>query len=131
MWLMSAPNFIVWLPRVQVIVSAYCQRFSSGKAARSRKVGAPNSMPFVRNTSGERPLSEVVGSPGSGGVLNSNSLSRPYWKRNSLRNVDVIVEAKRRFSESRFTKSLPKLLRAKVLVGCVWMPFGETQRRRL
>ena len=77
--LTSPPNLSVWLPLDQVIVSANWLRRSSGYEARSRNSGMPKERPLVMKVCGERPLTELVGSPGRAGWLSWNSKSRPYW----------------------------------------------------
>src|ERR1044071_5281587 len=42
-----------------------------------------------------------------------------------------MVEVRRSVTQSMLTPSSPKLSRARVLMACVWMPAGESQRRLL
>jgi len=85
----------------------------NGNFVRSRNVGVPNSIPPVINTSGDSRARlsyagisrQVNGSPGSGWLANSNSLSRPHWNRNSLIIFAPKVEDNRRLTVSTLTKS--------------------------
>src|SRR5215471_13418794 len=121
------------------MVSAYCCVVSSGNAGRWRNVGTPKVKPFVIETCGGRPrgllndgaFTRFANSYGDGGCANSNSKSRPYWKRSSLAKFVVIIVSSLATPQVSFTKSLPKLLVAKVFVACVWIPAGEFQRMRL
>src|SRR5713226_1578798 len=101
------------------MVSANCVRRSSGNDGRSRNSGIPNEKALLINVCGDRPPTELVGSPGSGGWLNSNSQSRPHWKRNSLIRRLEIVEASLKLRNLALTKSSPKLSLARVLVAWV------------
>jgi hypothetical protein len=67
----------------------------------------PKEKPLVMKVCGERPPTELVGSPGSGGWANCESSSFAHWKRPSLMSRLDRVEVRRRFSESEVTKSLP------------------------
>ena len=81
-WFTSAPIFHEWPPRIQVTVSATCQRLMV--VSRGEKLLRPKVRmrwpPWLRTTSG----SLVLASPGSP--------SRAYCARSSLKNVELKTE---------------------------------------
>src|SRR5258708_27895256 len=101
------------------MVSANWVRLSSGKLGRSRNSGMPNEKPLVMKVCGDRPPTELVGSPAFGAWLNSYSKSCPYWKRASLIIFGDRVDATRTLRFLARTKSSPKLSFDLVLIAWV------------
>src|SRR5215469_1031919 len=118
------PNLKLCLPWAQVTVSAIWFLTSSGKDERCRKLGTPKVKPLVMETVGGRPsglvkvgaFTRLASSYGVGGCENSNSKSRPYWKRSSLPKLFVKKLSSLATPQVSFTKSLPKLAIPRVTV---------------